>query len=378
MNITGSQLITQAYSDIGGLRPGQTTSTDVLALGLTTLNQLVGLWAQERLFVLKTDGTTLATFDLGTTVDLSDGAVLALRKNLAVRIAPALRIYFKIPEPLLQEVAAEAEAAKTQLSGVGIAPAAPPTGITATALIHDALTDIGCLVFGQGATADLLNGCFRILNQQLESFLLDDLMCFTIRIDAYNLVAGQQVYTIGPSGADFTAARPTRIEEANLILNTVTPVVRRPLKVIQDQGWANIRVQSIPFALPLKLYYDGGFNPASGYASLYLWPGPLSAYQLELFTWEQLQSFANLTTAYRFPPGYELLLRKTLALAAAPACRKYLKVAPAEHESMVAQVRDQAVRAMAAVQSFNAPDPTLAADPALRRRGRGWNYAIGE
>ncbi len=98
-------------------------SPDVLNVGLTALNETLDAWALDRLFVYQFAGgvwVVLVSFpDLTTSFTLAKGNELALRKNLAVRIAPELKVYAKIPEPMLQEVASEAAASRSAIEGVG-------------------------------------------------------------------------------------------------------------------------------------------------------------------------------------------------------------------------------------------------------------------
>ena len=246
---------------------------------------------------------------------------------------------------------------------------------TATQLIYQALRDLGALRPGQTSAGDLNNDGLVALNQMIDSWLLDELMVFADVGSIYNLVAGTQTYTIGPSGAAFTAPRPTRIDDANLILNNVTPNVRLPISVIDVDQWADIRVQSIPNAIPLKLYYDHNFDPTSGFGTLNLWPGPALNYQLELFTWQQLQSFANLSTAYSFPPGYAKAIHKNLAVEIAPMARRHYETS-ADFE----EVKEQARLAKAEVQSYNAASPILVCDAAFQGEHGGgvFNYMTGD
>ncbi len=120
---TAQSIITGAYKDIGGLRPGMGMSTDVLNESLETLNEMISYWAMGRLFIyefITSAWVILPSFsDLTTNHVLAKGNELALRKNVAVRMAPALKIYLKTPEPLLQEVAAEAAESKQMIDGVG-------------------------------------------------------------------------------------------------------------------------------------------------------------------------------------------------------------------------------------------------------------------
>lgn len=119
-----TQIAYGALRDLGELRPGQATSADVMADILSHANSMIDSWAQDRLFVYygASPGTILAAFpDLTTTFAFAPGYAEALRKNLAARIAPMMKIYFKIAEPLLQQIAADAASTKAALYGVGVA-----------------------------------------------------------------------------------------------------------------------------------------------------------------------------------------------------------------------------------------------------------------
>lgn len=121
--MTATQLITQALRDLSELRPGASaSSTDVMNEALVQLNQMIDEWAFERLFVYKTDKTTLASFaDLGTDYALAAGYAKALRKNLAVALAPMMKIYFKKESALDEGLMSEASGLKAALRGVGVA-----------------------------------------------------------------------------------------------------------------------------------------------------------------------------------------------------------------------------------------------------------------
>lgn len=255
-----------------------------------------------------------------------------------------------------------------------------------TTLAQQALRDLGVLRPGQSASIDSLSEMLKVGNQMLDSWLLDGQMVYTRRIDAYTLVAGQQTYTIGPVSATFTTDRPTRIEYANIIINTVTPAVRRPVELITDQQWMGIRLQSVPSAIPTKLYYDGGFtqfvssNP--GFATIYLWPGPLTTYQLELCTWQQLATFLDINTNYALPPGYARAIQKGLAAEMIPAMDIMAKTygTRAPRGPLVDRIERQARQARNDLRDYNSPSPILPGDPAFYGAGTeaGWNYALGE
>lgn len=124
MNASLQTIAYGALRDLGELRPGMNTSTDALADILSEANSMVDQWAQDRLFIYygAAPGTILVSFpDLSTSFAFAPGYVEALRKNLAVKIAPMMKIYFKIESPLLAELTAEAAATKAALYGIGVA-----------------------------------------------------------------------------------------------------------------------------------------------------------------------------------------------------------------------------------------------------------------
>jgi hypothetical protein len=254
--------------------------------------------------------------------------------------------------------------------------------VTPQQLIYGALRDLGELRPAQNTSADALADALAQLNNVLDLWLTDELWVPFETITDYQLVAGQQSYTIGgpTSGANFTTGRPTGVTAATIILNTTTPSVRFPIDIIDGKEWESIRVQQIPTAIPLRMYYDLNYDPVAGIATIYLWPGPLSNYQLELLEWGQLQQFASLSSTYNVPPGYAQALRKALAVELSPAFTLYSKLPKELIASNLAQVTQQAREAKAMVQTYNAPDALLQCDPMFRAASRkgSWNYAIGD
>lgn len=252
---------------------------------------------------------------------------------------------------------------------------------SAEQLIYAALRDLSVIRTGQTAPADLVDDCFEALNQLIDTWLIDQLLVYAYLADIYTLNGTQQSYTIGPSGADFTAPRPTEIQDANIVLNTTSPVVRQPVQIINVDQWANIRVRQLQPAIPLMLYYDKGFSAANGSGTINLWPGPQSSYELEIFTWQQLTAFPDKTTAIKFPPAYANAIRKNLAVSVAPLCMLYGKTSVNVSQPLAAlgEVKDQARKALALIRSYNAQAPVLALDPAFNAVNDqgGFNYLIG-
>jgi len=187
--------------------------------------------------------------------------------------------------------------------------------MTARQVIYRACRLLGYARQGMSLPADLESDGLDALNDMIGTWRNESLLVFAIRADIFTLSVNVQAYTIG-SGATFNAPRPTYIKDANLVLQQTTPAVRLPLEILRDSSeWAAIRVRAITNSLPLKLYYD----PTMPNGTINLWPAPLLAYQLELFSWAQLDRFADIaTTNYTFPDGYDDAIRHNLAVALAP------------------------------------------------------------
>ena len=251
--------------------------------------------------------------------------------------------------------------------------------MTSSTLIYRSLRDIGCLRPGQSTSTDVLNDCRDALNEMIDAWQIDGLMVYASVANIWDLTAGVQSYTIGPTGA-LVGERPTDILDANIILNTSLPSIRRPLRMLNVDEWASIRVRDIPFALPTAIYYDRGFG-AGGNATVNLWPGPLASYQLELFTQQTLQNFPDLSTNYEFPPAYGKAMRKNLAVEIAPMMEVYNKLANLERPrpALLQLVTQQAAETLAVIKSYNAPTPMTYCDPAFTGGGSGgFNWMTGE
>lgn len=122
---TLTQIAYTGLRDIGELRPGQGTSPDAIADILTKANQMIDSWANERLPVYTSAPAVFTAFaDATTNYNFSPGYQELIQANLAVRIAPMMKIYAKISsqewDSNVAQVAAVAAAKKKALGGVGI------------------------------------------------------------------------------------------------------------------------------------------------------------------------------------------------------------------------------------------------------------------
>lgn len=255
-----------------------------------------------------------------------------------------------------------------------------------TNLAYQALRDIGNLRPGQTTSTDVLQDIRTEANQMLDAWLIDELMAYCYPAALYPLNGSQQTYTIGPNETtpNWTGPRPNLIRDANLVLTTVNPVLRIPMNIVNVDRWSDIGIQNLPNALPLTLYYVKDFT-ATGAGTILIWPGDLNSDQIELYTSLTMPftSFVDLTTVYSFPPGYERMIRKNLAVNIAPMMKLYNKMGRIDwqvSEAALEDVKRQAIESMELVKSDNAPDPEMRGDPAYcgtSNTNRGWNWLLG-
>jgi len=224
---------------------------------------------------------------------------------------------------------------------------------------------------GMGLPADLEADGLVFLNAMVESLNLDRLWVLSELISTYTLTAAQNEYTIGPSG-DLDGVRPLNIEQANIILNTVSPVLRQPLAIISFREWSMIRVQQVS-AIGNVLYYDRAFSSA-GLGKVYLWPAPSQSYELELYTWHKMAAFADVTTAYTFAPGYERALTFLLAWEMLTLMPDKFKVGD---KAWLQRMRHEARQA---IEDYNSQPQYMTVDPSFTSRSSprgGFNFLTG-
>lgn len=245
---------------------------------------------------------------------------------------------------------------------------------TAQDIIVDAYLECGEMdQAGQTPPPTQLTYGLNRLNRIVGQLSTRRLFIWEIGSARYTLSPSQTSYTIGPSGADFTAPRPlgpapgNGIKNANIILTGTNPEASLPLYIMNDDEWANLSVKEIPTSVPTAIYNDGAFPNSR----LYLLGYPTQANDLELFTPTQISTFAALGTTFTMPPGYQEAITTLLAEALCSAMHKGV-VPPA--------LADSARRARVAVMSLNSASPNLSNDAGTlgsKRLGGFFNWNNG-
>lgn len=239
-------------------------------------------------------------------------------------------------------------------------------------LIQTALRKIGATGHGRIQSASVLTDGLAALNAMLDAWGAERLTMFTSTRSLFDLTAGKGQYTLGPSGADWTAPRPSYLESAGLLLAANDPEeYELPLELLRtEQEWAAVALKGFS-SLPTSLYYQ----PDYPNGTVILWPTPTEqARQVALYTPTAVSQFASLTDPVSLPPGYARALPYCLALELVTEFGK-------EPSPLLVKL---AAEAKATIENLNIESPIAAIDPAVlplpsERGGRvpyGWigNY----
>jgi hypothetical protein len=190
---------------------------------------------------------------------------------------------------------------------------------TAQTLIEGALKDLGVLGAGEAADADDLTDALVALNDMASSLGLERLTLYQRVRTTKTLTASTASYTIGSAGS-IALDRPLWIDEAKLVYDTTASTPTEiPLDILTDQQYAAWPQKTLTSSQSQAIFYDYGLN-ASGYGTIYVLPIPtVNTTQLVLYTpGGALSTFADTTTDYVVPRGWNRMLRKNLALELAP------------------------------------------------------------
>lgn len=190
---------------------------------------------------------------------------------------------------------------------------------TAQALIEGALKDLGVLAAGESADADDLTDALVALNDMASSLGLERLSLYKRVRTTRTLTANTASYTIGSAGS-IALDRPLWIDEATLVYDTTASTPTEiPLDILTDQQYAAWPQKTLTSSQSQAIFYDYGLD-SSGYGTIYVLPIPtVNTTQLVLYTpGGALSTFADTTTDYVLPRGWNRMLRKNLALEVAP------------------------------------------------------------
>lgn len=227
-------------------------------------------------------------------------------------------------------------------------------------LISSSARLAGILASGENLQGNEPADCLLILQQLIDEWNADDLKIFTVAINTFPFVLGQQAYTLG-TGGNFNMPRPAHISRMGTqILSNPSQPSEVPVVLLDEDGWAGVRVKNLSGSYPRFCYPDYGFvgNPPT--MTLNFWVIPGLACNCVIYSWQPLDTFPDLaTTDLIFPPAYAQALRYNLAMMLAPEFD--VQINPA--------VMLIANNSLAALKDLNLPAPVLRCDPGLSGTG---------
>ncbi len=186
---------------------------------------------------------------------------------------------------------------------------------TALTIIEAAAKHLGVLETGASLTGAESQDGLRALSGMMGVWAIDGLPMYGETLTTHTLVAATASYTIGPSGADITAARPTGLSGIQgAWVRDSGNADRRIRKLWSYKRYQDIRVKTTqgPYADVLAI------DPGVATSTIYLYPTPSAGNTLRLL-YEALISFTALSDSFSLPPGSQEAIEYNLALRLAPS-----------------------------------------------------------
>lgn len=219
---------------------------------------------------------------------------------------------------------------------------------------------------GQAApSADQLGDCLQQGQLLISQITIKKAFVYTERLSTYTL-GTSKTYTLGPGGT-LGSNRPVKIERANLILPTGTPI-HLPIFEGTFREFSDLAVQDIPGALPKFLYCDYAFPTAT----IYLVPQDRGGDKLELYDWLTVPNLVTTSDQVNFPPGYDDWFVFNLAV-------RLGSLFASQGASVSDDTRRIAQETTRAIASKNTSSPRMSSDVPRSKRGAGgsFNYYSG-
>lgn len=185
--------------------------------------------------------------------------------------------------------------------------------MTGRDLLNASLKLIGVLASGEAASADEATDGLATLNRMLSNWSTENLLIYSKVREEFTLTPSDGDYTMGSSG-NFNTSRPVDIFAAAIELQSPSPKVEVPVRVLTEAQWAAIQVKDLTSSIPTDLWPDMT-NPL---VTLNLYPVPTVAEKLVIYSWKELTTISTLDTSLAFPPGYEEALIYNSAIRLAP------------------------------------------------------------
>jgi hypothetical protein len=219
---------------------------------------------------------------------------------------------------------------------------------TVLQIITDSLQDAGIISAIETPSNADAQKAFRLLNRMLDGDSTEDLMIYNQVQEVFSLAAGNQTYTIGPSG-NWNTTRPIDVTRMYMRDSNGNDL---PVKMLSYEEYADILCKPITATLALSAWYNAGM-PLS---QITLWPIPQdTTYSAVVWSWKQISSFTSLSDTVILPPGYEDYIESNLTVR---CCAAFNRPCPAD-------IKEWAVDSKAKLKKINIDVPIMGFDTAL-------------
>lgn len=215
---------------------------------------------------------------------------------------------------------------------------------TAGDVISRALRLIGVATPGQALSGADADTGLEALNALVESMGLFRNLVPSLTEETFSLVSGTADYTIGAS-MTFNTELPIKLEESCFVR---VSGIDYPLTVINGEEWADIPVKSAQGSIPDAVYFKRGTTSGE----LRFYPEPGSNVEFHCRSWKTLTTYADDSTDFGLPAGYERMIAYNLAVEIAP---EYGREAPVTVQRIATASRHGIEAAQAEIPKLKLP-----------------------
>lgn len=185
-----------------------------------------------------------------------------------------------------------------------------------------ALVELNAADAGGAVQPELAQLALDTLNQILDDWNAERGKVYADSFLPFTLTPNLNPHTIGPAGATWvTTQAPIAIDGIKVEVSTVSPASFRYLNPRDAKWWQARITPGLTADFPTDFYYDPTWTTAAPRGSVYLWPVPLNAFDVQV--WMRIvlgQLTANQTIS--LPPGYNRALMLATAKALSTPLRK--------------------------------------------------------
>lgn len=195
-------------------------------------------------------------------------------------------------------------------------------------LITDALQQLGVYAPGETISAADAATSLKALNDMLDSWSNESLVCVSILEQSLVMVPTISAYTIGPGG-NVNSKRPLKLIYGPGAAYMLDPQGNRyPVDVVPRDKWNMIGSTQVNSNVPNTLFYD----PQFPLGILNVFPTPNIAWTLFFDSYLQLTDFPDLATDIGLEPGYVEAFQTNLAVK----LKRYFKTGPLDPDLLIA------------------------------------------